>query len=66
MRTADEAHLSSWMERNARVAWICLDEPWLLEHELLTCGKSCLPLNIKGSSHPFRAELKKLRKLAGK
>lgn len=66
MRTGDEARLSSWMDRNARVAWVCLNEPWLLEYALITCGKPCLPLNIKGSSHSFRLELKELRKVAGK
>jgi hypothetical protein len=38
----------------------------LLENELIKRGRPRLPLNIKGSSHPFRSELRKLRRVAGR
>jgi hypothetical protein len=66
MTAADETRLTKWMDTNARVAWLCHDQPWLLEDELIDVGHPRLPLNIRGSSDPFRAELKKLRAAAGR
>jgi hypothetical protein len=66
MKSTDEVRLSSWLDLNARVAWRRYDQPWLLECELIECGYPCLPLNIKGSAHPFRLELKRLRTVAGR
>ena len=61
MTAIEEARLTGWMEASARVAWLCHDQPWLLEDELIEAGHPRLPLNIKGSSDPFRVELRRLR-----
>jgi hypothetical protein len=66
MSPEDEARLTSWMDTNARVAWLCHNQPWTLEEELIKRDQPRLPLNIKGSSHSFRAELKELRRVAGR
>jgi hypothetical protein len=53
MSPDDEARLTSWMDTNTGVAWFCHDQPWTWEDELIKRGQPALPLNIKGSSHPF-------------
>lgn len=59
-----EVRLSEWMAQHARVAWMIHQQPWLVEHALITAGPR-LPLNIRDSSDPFRVELKSLRRNAG-
>ena len=58
MSGTDETRLTDWMKEHARVAWSISSTPWIDEATLV----HRLPLNIKGSTHPFRHELKALRK----
>jgi hypothetical protein len=60
--TDGEAKITAWLDQNARVAWTLDPEPWLVE-DVLISGPTRLPLNIKGSTDPFSADLKRLRKL---
>ena len=57
MSAEDEAKLTRWMEEHARVGWLIAPAPWTIEEELLKHGPR-LPLNIRGSSDPFRSELR--------
>jgi len=57
----DEARLSGWMARHARVAWSVFSTPWEIEHELL--HELSVPLNLDGNAqHPFQASLSTLRR----
>lgn len=60
-----ESALSKWIADNALVAWVEMQNPWVLEDYFLkTIG---LPLNIEGNSaHPFCARLKEIRKDSGR
>ncbi|MFD7655871.1 GIY-YIG nuclease family protein [Actinosynnema sp. NPDC059797] len=46
---AGEAKLSEWMGAHARVAFVEVGKPWLLEHMLFT--REVLPLNLEGNTH---------------
>lgn len=57
---AGEAKLSEWMSAHARVAFVADDEPWKLEHSLIT--GEVLPLNLEHNAHnPYYPTLKALR-----
>ena len=59
-----ETRLSEWMREHAFVCWAEHGEPWRIEEELIAgaaLGEPRLPLNIDGSSDPFRLELKAKR-----
>ena len=59
----NESTLSSWMSENAFVTWICCNEPWELENEVLNLLS--LPLNLKGNeNHSFYDELTSIRRNA--
>jgi hypothetical protein len=60
---ADESKLSAWMDGNARATWLIHAVPWEVEDGLIS-GSIGLPLNIKGSSNAFAAELSRLRRVA--
>jgi hypothetical protein len=60
MSADDEARLTRWMTEHARVTWLTTPVPWILEKEFLDRGPR-LPLNIRGSSDPFRKRLSALR-----
>nr|WP_121010049.1 hypothetical protein [Saccharothrix australiensis] len=48
------------MGAHARVAFLAEDEPWKLEHALIT--GEVLPLNLEHNAHnPYHATLKALR-----
>jgi hypothetical protein len=64
MSAEHETRLSQWMNENARVVWSTCLAPWEVEDHLIQ-GASRLPLNIRGSSHPFAKELSKLRSQVG-
>ncbi|MFC5265450.1 GIY-YIG nuclease family protein [Kribbella qitaiheensis] len=52
----DEAILSDWMARHARVCWVATPTPWLLESQLIR--DLLLPLNLDQNKHSgFHAEL---------
>ncbi len=60
---AGEAALSEWLDENARIAWVVLPEPWLVEKELIQ--RLSLPLNLEfNSAHPFHTRLSELRRNA--
>jgi len=65
MRDTDEAALSEWMAENAAVAWVAAAEPWIIEGDILRQGPA-LPLNISGSSGPYREMLQAMRAGAGR
>lgn len=56
-----EAALTRWMGEHAAVTFLANDAPWTIEDELIASGPS-LPLNIKGSAHPFREILSRKRR----
>jgi hypothetical protein len=58
-----EQDLSSWMETNARVAWVARSDPWELEDHLI--AELDLPLNLLGNSrNRFHPALTACRKAA--
>ena len=58
-----EQFLDDWMDRNARVAWREVAQPWVVERDLL--GQLSCPLNIKDNKHhPFLPQLRALRRAA--
>jgi len=57
--TTGEGALSDWLEEQARVSVITIDEPWVFEQTLI--DRLSLPLNLAGSTHPFRPVLSDLR-----
>ena len=57
-----EIILDAWMSRHARVAWVAVQHPWLVEKKLLSTV--VLPLNLQGNLHPFVATLKSIRSAA--
>lgn len=59
-----EQRLTAWLGAHARASWMTCAEPWVLEADLIQ-SELRLPLNIRGSSDPFRAELSALRALLG-
>ncbi|MFL6118677.1 GIY-YIG nuclease family protein [Actinophytocola sp.] len=55
-----EARLSEWMGAHGRVAFILDEQPWKLEHELIS--REVLPLNIADNAHsPYYGSLRALR-----
>lgn len=60
MPATDEATLTAWMRDHAALSFVVDPEPWLLEEELIAHGPN-LPINIRGSTHPFSIELSKMR-----
>lgn len=55
-----ESKLSAWMATNARVTWLAISRPWVLESELL--GSLSLPLNLEqNAGHTFCQSLKAIR-----
>jgi hypothetical protein len=62
---AREANLTDWMARHARVAWVEVPKPWVVESQILR--SLSLPLNMdQNTAHPFCAVLKALRAEARK
>lgn len=59
-----EQWLDIWMEKNAKVHWIAVDNPWELEDKLIALIP--LPLNIQGNDHKFKKVLSMLRSQAAK
>jgi len=58
-----EQSLDDWMCANALVCWTEHDEPWLLEHDILSSYS--LPLNIQDNrKHPFSTRLCDIRRSA--
>ena len=56
-----ESRLSEWMERNARVCWMPVEQPWKLEEHLIS--KLSLPLNLRGNErHSFHPVLTEVRR----
>ena len=58
-----ETTLTDWMAEHAAVTLLTDSAPWAIEDELISSGPQ-LPLNIKGSAHPFRAVLAGKRRKA--
>jgi hypothetical protein len=46
-----ECSLDAWMAQNAFVTWSAHEQPWTVEHQMLTSGL-VLPLNIHGNPRP--------------
>jgi hypothetical protein len=65
MAKTDEDKLSTWLNQHAAISVVQHDDPRALERELITAGPS-LPLNLEGSSHPFRRTLSELRRSLGR
>ena len=60
---AGELALSSWLDLNARVAWIAGAEPWVVEPEIVQGMEP--PLNLQhNGGHPFYGELMEFRREA--
>lgn len=59
--TADgEREIDDWMAKHARVAWMPVNAPWMVEKHAIESLN--LPLNLQGNSHhPYYPKLKKLR-----
>ena len=57
-----ESRLNSWLDVHARVKVVALDEPWILEPEVIT--GSWLPLNLDHNTHPFGRALSSMRAAA--
>ncbi|GAA3704603.1 hypothetical protein GCM10022224_082620 [Nonomuraea antimicrobica] len=57
---AGEKELTDWMAEYARVCWVCHDEPWMGESELI--ARLDLPLNLdQNRRHAFHPYLSGLR-----
>ena len=65
MAKTDEDKLSTWLDQHAAISIIQHDDPRTLERLLITAGPS-LPLNLDGSSHPFRQTLSDMRRSLGR
>jgi len=58
--TDGEVRLSEWMERNALVAWLPVNAPWMIEAELIQAFG--VPLNLQhNAAHPFHPVLTAIR-----
>jgi len=58
-----EALISNWLDENARLAWTACDEPWKLEHTLISSLH--LPLNLdQNAGNEFYPVLTRLRRAA--
>lgn len=60
MAREHEDRLTQWMAEHAAVSFLVNPEPWSIEDELIATGPA-LPLNVKGSAHPFSQVLSQLR-----
>ena len=60
MTRDDETKLNRWIANHAALSFSTHEAPWDAEETLLR-SQLPLPLNISGSSHPFRHQLRKLR-----
>lgn len=57
----DEHRLSEWMDRNARVCWMPVEQPWKIEEQLIS--RLSLPLNLRGNErHSFHPMLSGIRR----
>lgn len=57
---AGERDLSRWMAEHARVSWLVVPTPWIVEHELI--AHLDLPLNLdQNSNHAFYGSLRQRR-----
>jgi hypothetical protein len=57
---AGERDLSRWMAERARVSWLFVSEPWIVEEELIAVLD--LPLNLdQNANHAFYGTLQKRR-----
>lgn len=61
MSNNDECRLTAWLAEWAAVSFLANHAPWQIEDLLIQTGPA-LPLNIKGSKHPFRHTLGEMRK----
>lgn len=58
-----EQWLDDWLDDNALLFWRTVEQPWLLEEEIIA-SVSC-PLNLRGNeNHPFSRALRDLRSTA--
>jgi hypothetical protein len=58
-----EQWLDAWINENALLFWQSVDQPWLLEEDIIR-HVSC-PLNLRGNeNHPFNRSLRDLRSAA--
>jgi hypothetical protein len=58
-----EEKLSAWMEDNAFVNWVVVDEPWELEDHLIKTLS--LPFNLRGNGKKqFHPVLTAIRRIA--
>jgi hypothetical protein len=58
-----EQWLDRWLDENALLFWRTVEQPWLLEDEIIR-NVSC-PLNLRGNEkHPFNTVLRGLRSAA--
>jgi hypothetical protein len=58
-----EQWLDGWLDESALLFWRPIDQPWLLEEEIIA-NVSC-PLNLRGNErHPFNRSLRDLRSAA--
>ncbi|MEQ8931119.1 MAG: hypothetical protein RIE24_04305 [Silicimonas sp.] len=60
MARADEDRLTAWIAGHGALSWVPTPAPWDPESELLRAGPA-LPLNVKGTSHPFSQTLRAAR-----
>ena len=65
MAKTDEDKLSTWLDQHAAISVAQHDDPRALERVLIAAGPS-LPLNLDGSTHPFRQTLSELRRSLGR
>lgn len=65
MAKTDEDKISTWLDQHAAISIAQHDDPRALERELIAAGPS-LPLNLDGSSHPFRQTLSAMRQSLGR
>lgn len=57
-----EQWLDKWMEKNAKVYWVAVEEPWVLEETLIS--SISLPLNLQGNNHSLKPTLSAMRSKA--
>lgn len=60
MAAVQEASLTGWMRDHAALSFVVDPAPWDLEDWLIQVGPK-LPINIRGSGHPFSVVLRKMR-----
>ncbi|WP_421926763.1 GIY-YIG nuclease family protein [Neoaquamicrobium sediminum] len=60
MSRDDEERLTGWMCSHAAISLLCHEQAWTIEEDLIANGPA-LPLNLKGSKHPFRMQLSAMR-----